>query len=85
MQLRLAVERTISERGTEHVATVTNINAAGQRQVLFMSGMTLQAARLSRCELRGQHEEYIAKALHDGKSGYRIGGRVAAMAEVAYR
>jgi cytochrome c553 len=32
----------------------------------------------------GQREEYIAKALHDYKSGHRVGGGVAAMAEVAY-
>ena len=34
--------------------------------------------------IAGQHEEYIAKALHDYKSGARSGGGVAAMAEVAY-
>ena len=31
-----------------------------------------------------QREEYLAKALHDYKSGARSGGGVAAMAEVAY-
>lgn len=34
--------------------------------------------------IAGQREEYIAKALHDYKSGDRSGGGVAAMAEVAY-
>ena len=34
--------------------------------------------------IAGQREEYIAKALHDYKSGGRSGGGVAAMAEVTY-
>jgi cytochrome c553 len=34
--------------------------------------------------IAGQREEYIAKALHDYKSGLRSGSGVAAMAEVAY-
>jgi len=34
--------------------------------------------------IAGQREEYIAKALHDYKSGARSGGGVAAMAEVTY-
>ena len=34
--------------------------------------------------IAGQREEYIAKALHDYKSGARSGSGVAAMAEVAY-
>ena len=38
----------------------------------------------SRCALAGQREEYLVKALHDYKSNLRVGGGVAAMAEVAY-
>jgi cytochrome c553 len=34
--------------------------------------------------IAGQREEYIIKALHDYKSGVRVGGGGAAMAEVAY-
>jgi cytochrome c553 len=34
--------------------------------------------------IAGQREEYIVKALHDYKSGVRVGGGGAAMAEVAY-
>ena len=34
--------------------------------------------------LAGQREEYLVKALHDYKAGQRIGGGVAAMADVAY-
>ena len=34
--------------------------------------------------LAGQREEYLLKALHDYKAGLRIGGGVAAMADVAY-
>ena len=34
--------------------------------------------------IAGQREEYIAKALHDYKSGARSGGGVAAMAEATY-
>jgi cytochrome c553 len=34
--------------------------------------------------LAGQREEYLAKALHDYKSGVRSGGGMAAMADVAY-
>jgi cytochrome c553 len=34
--------------------------------------------------IAGQREEYLAKALHDYKSGARSGGGVAAMADVAY-
>jgi cytochrome c553 len=34
--------------------------------------------------LAGQREEYLVKALHDYKSNVRVGGGVAAMAEVAY-
>jgi len=34
--------------------------------------------------LAGQREEYLVKALHDYKSSLRVGGGVAAMAEVAY-
>lgn len=34
--------------------------------------------------IAGQREEYLAKALHDYKSGLRSGGGVAAMADVAY-
>jgi cytochrome c553 len=34
--------------------------------------------------LAGQREEYLVKALHDYKAGARIGGGVAAMADVAY-
>jgi cytochrome c553 len=33
--------------------------------------------------IAGQREQYIAKALHDCKSGVRSGGSAAAMAEVA--
>ena len=41
---------------------------------------------LERRRLRatGQREEYLVKALHDYKSNLRVGGGVAAMAEVAY-
>lgn len=35
--------------------------------------------------LAGQREEYLVKALHDYKAGSRVGGGVAAMADVAYR
>ncbi|GMO34035.1 c-type cytochrome [Bradyrhizobium sp. TM233] len=35
--------------------------------------------------LAGQREEYLVKALHDYKAGQRVGGGVAAMADVAYR
>lgn len=34
--------------------------------------------------LAGQREEYLVKALHDYKGGQRVGGGVAAMADVAY-
>ncbi|MBR1131271.1 c-type cytochrome [Bradyrhizobium iriomotense] len=34
--------------------------------------------------LAGQREEYLVKALHDYKAGVRVGGGVAAMADVAY-
>jgi cytochrome c553 len=34
--------------------------------------------------LAGQREEYLVKALHDYKAGLRVGGGVAAMADVAY-
>jgi cytochrome c553 len=34
--------------------------------------------------LADQREEYIVKALHDYKAGQRVGGGVAAMADVAY-
>ena len=34
--------------------------------------------------LTGQREEYLLKALHDYKSGVRVGGGQAAMADVAY-
>jgi cytochrome c553 len=34
--------------------------------------------------IAGQREEYLAKALHDYKAGVRVGGGIAAMAEVAY-
>ncbi|MHC2623582.1 cytochrome c553 [Bradyrhizobium huanghuaihaiense] len=34
--------------------------------------------------LAGQREEYLVKALHDYKAGTRVGGGVAAMADVAY-
>jgi cytochrome c553 len=34
--------------------------------------------------LAGQREDYLIKALHDYKSNVRVGGGVAAMAEVAY-
>jgi cytochrome c553 len=34
--------------------------------------------------IAGQREDYLNKALHDYKSGQRVGGSVAAMAEVAY-
>jgi cytochrome c553 len=34
--------------------------------------------------LAGQREEYLLKALHDYKSNVRVGGGVAAMADVAY-
>ncbi|QOZ06288.1 c-type cytochrome [Bradyrhizobium sp. CCBAU 51765] len=34
--------------------------------------------------LAGQREEYLVKALHDYKAGQRVGGGVAAMADVAY-
>ncbi|CCE07104.1 hypothetical protein BRAS3843_1950002 [Bradyrhizobium sp. STM 3843] len=35
--------------------------------------------------IAGQREDYLAKALHDYKSGLRVGGGVAAMADVAYQ
>jgi len=34
--------------------------------------------------LAGQREEYLLKALHDFKAGLRIGGGVAAMADIAF-
>src|SRR4051812_3001208 len=34
--------------------------------------------------LAGQREEYLLKALHDYKSNQRVGGGVAAMADIAY-
>jgi cytochrome c553 len=34
--------------------------------------------------LAGQREEYLIKALHDYKAGLRVGGGVAAMADIAY-
>jgi cytochrome c553 len=34
--------------------------------------------------LAGQREEYLVKALHDYKAGQRVGGGVAAMADIAY-
>jgi len=34
--------------------------------------------------IAGQREEYLVKALHDYKAGQRVGGGVAAMADIAY-
>ncbi|OAF09116.1 c-type cytochrome [Bradyrhizobium neotropicale] len=34
--------------------------------------------------LAGQREEYLVEALHDYKAGQRVGGGVAAMADIAY-
>ncbi|MDE2375711.1 c-type cytochrome [Bradyrhizobium sp.] len=34
--------------------------------------------------LAGQREEYLVKALHEYKAGLRVGGGVAAMADIAY-
>jgi cytochrome c553 len=34
--------------------------------------------------IAGQREEYLVKALHDYKSGQRVGGSQAAMTDVAY-
>ncbi|NOJ38065.1 c-type cytochrome [Bradyrhizobium australiense] len=42
------------------------------------------AGNKATARIAGQREEYIAKALHDYKSGARSGGGVAAMAEIAY-
>jgi len=66
-----------------HASTLTSINTVGDGKVRFMSGMTLQPARLSHelRDARGVHRESAARL----KSGHRTGGGVAAMPEVAYQ
>src|SRR5882757_3883824 len=57
--------------------------AAAGRRCASCHGDTFAGTKAV-ARLAGQREEYLAKALHDYKSNLRVGGGVAAMAEVAY-
>jgi cytochrome c553 len=56
--------------------------AAGRRSALCHTDTFAGTKAVAR--LAGQREEYLTKALHDYKSNLRVGGGVAAMADVAY-
>ena len=58
-------------------------NAAAAGRCASCHGEDFSGSKAT-ARIAGQREEYIAKALHDYKSGDRSGGGVAAMAEVAY-
>jgi cytochrome c553 len=57
--------------------------AAAGRRCASCHGDTFAGTKAV-ARLAGQREEYLLKALHDYKSNERVGGGVAAMAEVAY-
>jgi cytochrome c553 len=56
--------------------------AAGRRCALCHTDTFAGTKAVAR--LAGQREDYLLKALHDYKSNVRVGGGVAAMADVAY-
>jgi cytochrome c553 len=58
-------------------------NAAAAGRCASCHGEDFSGSKAT-ARIAGQREEYIAKALHDYKSGLRSGSGVAAMAEVAY-
>jgi cytochrome c553 len=57
--------------------------AAAGRRCASCHGDTFAGTKAV-ARIAGQPEEYLAKALHDYKSNLRVGGGVAAMADVAY-
>jgi cytochrome c553 len=57
--------------------------AAAGRRCASCHGDTFAGTKAV-ARIAGQREEYLAKALHDYKSNLRVGGGVAAMADVAY-
>jgi cytochrome c553 len=57
--------------------------AAAGRRCASCHGDTFAGTKAV-ARLAGQREEYLLKALHDYKSNVRVGGGVAAMADVAY-
>jgi cytochrome c553 len=57
--------------------------AAAGRRCASCHGDTFAGTKAV-ARLAGQREEYLVKALHDYKSNLRVGGGVAAMADVAY-
>ena len=57
--------------------------AAAGRRCASCHGDTFAGTKAV-ARLAGQREEYVVKALHDYKSNVRVGGGVAAMADVAY-
>jgi cytochrome c553 len=57
--------------------------AAAGRRCASCHGDTFAGTKAV-AHLAGQREEYLLKALHDYKSNVRVGGGVAAMADVAY-
>jgi cytochrome c553 len=57
--------------------------AAAGRRCASCHGDTFAGTKAV-ARLAGQREDYLLKALHDYKSNLRVGGGVAAMAEVAY-
>jgi cytochrome c553 len=57
--------------------------AAAGRRCASCHGDTFAGTKAV-ARLAGQREEYLLKALHDYKSNLRVGGGVAAMADVAY-
>jgi cytochrome c553 len=57
-------------------------SAAGRRCASCHSDTFAGTKAVAR--LAGQREDYLVKALHDYKSNLRVGGGVAAMADVAY-
>jgi cytochrome c553 len=57
--------------------------AAAGRRCASCHGDTFAGTKAV-ARLAGQREEYLVKALHDYKSSLRVGGGVAAMADVAY-
>lgn len=65
----------LTDAGKEVVATGRCVSCHGDN---FAGSKA--AARIA-----GQREDYLVKALHDFKSGVRVGGGVAAMADVAYQ
>ena len=57
--------------------------AAAGRRCASCHGDTFAGTKAV-ARLAGQREEYLVKSLHDYKSSLRVGGGVAAMADVAY-